>query len=280
MTRNEIVEPRGRFTDIRSSLLDPRGAASGSSAVASGAAAHLERDLREFCCRMLGWADDQASRIDEMVSRLLAAVDLRQPIALRGAGDLVPIAHALHRRLFGSECPFIVCNPRRHEGDGSVRSPPSRRTGMLALDAATGGSVCIRSNRLPKDIDQLSASLRDCAGTVQLFVCLHRNDQVIDILYPPIEIPSLAQRPADLDRLIDTCLVDAAQTLGVRTMPLSRRARDSILWQARSLADVEKAVTRLVVLRSTKNLSEAARQLGMAPISLNRWLHRRRMVDG
>jgi DNA-binding protein Fis len=43
-----------------------------------------------------------------------------------------------------------------------------------------------------------------------------------------------------------------------------------------SLSAIEKAVLRCVALRSSTNMSRAAARLGMAPVSLSRWLERRR----
>jgi hypothetical protein len=42
-----------------------------------------------------------------------------------------------------------------------------------------------------------------------------------------------------------------------------------------SLAEIEKATLRLVTLRTSRNPSHAAAQLGMAAVSLSRWLDRR-----
>ena len=42
-----------------------------------------------------------------------------------------------------------------------------------------------------------------------------------------------------------------------------------------SLSEIEKATLRLVALRSSATLSQAAARLGMAPVSLVRWAARR-----
>src|SRR4051794_26993832 len=93
-----------------------------------------ERELRELCCRLFGWSDDRASLVEDVMSTLLTAVARRTAIALRGESDLAPIAHALHGRLVGADRPFVVCDPRRRDCDGSVRFPPSRKAGMQALN--------------------------------------------------------------------------------------------------------------------------------------------------
>ena len=41
------------------------------------------------------------------------------------------------------------------------------------------------------------------------------------------------------------------------------------------LAEIEKATLRLVAIRSSRNVSAAAARLGMAPVSLSRWIGRR-----
>ena len=43
-----------------------------------------------------------------------------------------------------------------------------------------------------------------------------------------------------------------------------------------SLAEIEKATLRLIALRASRTLSAAAERLGMAPVSLSRWMERRR----
>jgi len=208
------------------------------------------------------------------MSELLTAVARCAVIALRGEGDLVPIAHALHRQLFGSQRRFVVCDPRRHEREGSARLPPNRKTSVLALSASAGGSVCIRSNHLPSDYDLLAPSRRIVNGT-QLFVCLNSDDQVIDMLCPPVRVASLAHRVSDLDRLISEYIADATRALGVGGMRIPERMHDAILWHTRALADLEKVVMRIVALKSAASVSEAARRLGMAPVSLTRWARHR-----
>jgi len=44
-----------------------------------------------------------------------------------------------------------------------------------------------------------------------------------------------------------------------------------------TLPDIEKATLRLVAIRESRNLSSAAARLGMAPVSLSRWIGRRKL---
>jgi DNA-binding transcriptional LysR family regulator len=43
------------------------------------------------------------------------------------------------------------------------------------------------------------------------------------------------------------------------------------------MSEIEKTTLRLVALRASRNMSNAAERLGMAPVSLSRWIDRRRL---
>ena len=132
----EVIELREKATDRYCPSAEMR-CLSG----APGSTTYRDRELRSFFCRLVGWADEVTALVDDMMHTLRSAVARRTPIVLRGESDLIPVAHALHRRLFDSDRPFVVCDPRRCEGDGSVRTPPNRRTGMLALETRAGSGV-------------------------------------------------------------------------------------------------------------------------------------------
>ncbi len=231
--------------------------------------------LRGFIERLLGWSDE---RTVELAARSLArALVHRTTLVLCGEGDMVPIALALHRRTLGPDRPFIVCDPRRGTKAASVRSPASRASGVAAFEAAIGGSLCMRMRRLPDDFPALVVRLRD-ANDVLCAVC---TDQLADphpplILPAPRVVPPLAERSAELDRIIAEYAGDAIAELAVP--PSSFTANDHA-WvrdhAAASLAEIEKATLRLVTLRASRSLSHAAAQLGMVAVSLSRWLDRR-----
>src|SRR5205085_6092497 len=127
------------------------------------------------------------------------------------------------------------------------------------------------SNRLPKDFDLLANSLRDRAKMAVLFVCLHSHDRVTRVLCNPVEIPPLDQRPAEVARLLHEYLDEAAHAFGVRRPELTEPMQQAIFHDARSLSELEKVALRLVALRNTPNVNQAAQWLNMAPVSLNRW---------
>jgi hypothetical protein len=96
----------------------------------------------------------------------------------------------------------------------------------------------------------------------------------------PIEIPSIADRMSELPRIVDEYVFDAIVELAPpRTLALNEQDRNWLVEHAAtsSLAETEKAAMRLVALRSSPNLSQAAARLGMAAVSLSRWVARRRL---
>jgi hypothetical protein len=187
-----------------------------------------DHELRTFCRRLLGWSSARAEPVDAAIDHLLAAVARRTPIALRGTSDLVPVAFALHRRIFGSARPFVVCDRRRRDGEGSVRVPPSRPTCLLALEAAMDGSLCLRSNRMPSDIDRLCLSRRNDSPSVAVFVCLHDDDAVRDLLCRPLDIPSLSAHAPEAERLVQESIDDAAGALGAASVRIAAIGGDHL----------------------------------------------------
>ena len=214
--------------------------------------------LRAFLGRLLGWtrerAIDAAFRSIELAASHLAA------IVLCGAGDMVPIARSLHRRTLGSDRPFVTCDPHRIAPSGSVRVPENRTSGMVAFEAAVGGTLCLRSGRLPHDLPALIAQLRGTRD-VMLVVCAPDSVDVSPfVIRPaPIVLPPLADRGDEIDRIISEYAADAVADLGV--------PRDKI----------EKATLRLTAIRASDTMSTASARLRMAQPSLLRWIHRRRL---
>ena len=232
--------------------------------------------LREFCARMLGWERDPAV-IDHALRAIRLAMTRRTALVLRGEGDLVPMAQALHRRTLGAEAPFIVADRRRRSAAGSVRAPTNYDSGVLAFDAAAGGSLCVRSSRLPRDFSLLLERLREPEPNVQLVVCLDRAERGALLAGPgPIDVPPMRERAREVPRLVAAFAEDAIAALGA---PSGCLTRDELAWVAKrsatSLADIEKGTLRLVARKVAGNLGQAAALLGMAPVSLTRWLERR-----
>jgi hypothetical protein len=234
-------------------------------------------ELRGYLGRLLGWANTGA--IDHALQVIELARERRAQLVLCGHGDLVPLAYGLHRRTLGPDTPFIVCDPRRGNTPASVRSPANYVDALAAFEAAAGGSLCIRRRRPPHDFLSLVTKLRR-SDNVQ-YICLDRDSLQWLVRPGPIEVPPLEERTADLPRIVDEYVFDATVELAPmpRTLVLANRDRRWLLKRAAtmSLSEIEKAALRLVALRSSVNLSHAAARLGMAAVSLSRWIARRKL---
>lgn len=231
-------------------------------------------ELRRYLSRLLGWSNTSA--IDNALRSLDLARDHRAQLLLCGAGDLVPIAYAIHRRALGSDRPFVVCDPRRGNTRETVRAPANYVDVDAAFAAAAGGSLCVRRRRLPDQFAALAERLRS-SREVQ-YICLDESSLQWLVRPGPIEIPSLHERAEDIQRIVDEYLLEAASELAWAS-PLSKQDRAWLIDSASSstFPDLEKSIARLVALRSSDRISQAAARLGMTAVSLSRWIQRRRL---
>jgi pSer/pThr/pTyr-binding forkhead associated (FHA) protein len=232
--------------------------------------------LRGFLARLLGWGSDRTEVVDHALRSIRMAATRRVALVLCGDGDLVPTARSIHRHALGDR-PFVVCDPRRRDTRATVRSAENHETGLAALAAAQGGTLCVRSRRLPRDFAGVVAALRDPGARVQLVVCATSPDDGKPYLAVPITVPSLAGRERELDRIVNEYAEDAMAELGASRMSFLAADHTWIRENAASLPEIEKATLRLIALRDSRNLTSAAARLGMAPVSLSRWIGRRKM---
>jgi len=262
--------PRERF------MLTP-GVEVGIGATALVAEDERMIQLRAFCQRFLGWADGQRRAVDHALRAIRLADAHRSSLFLCGEGDLVPIAHGLHGYMRDDDAPFIVCDQRRRDLPATVRSPANMSSSLAAFKAAGGGSLCIRNSRAPRDIDALMKRIHEPDSDVQLFVCVRNRHRRLTLTgTASIDVPPLQLRGVELPRIADEYAQEAIASLGVtnRCFTLEDKAR-VMQYCAQSLDDIEKATLRVVAIRATDNLSQAAARLGMAPVSLHRWMARR-----
>jgi hypothetical protein len=90
-------------------------------------------------------------------------------------------------------------------------------------------------------------------------------------------VPPLRERAGDLKRIVDEYARDAIAALRAPRAGFTNRDRAWILQhRASSLSEIEKATLRLVAIRASRSISAAAARLGMAPVSLLRWIGHRR----
>lgn len=236
--------------------------------------------LREVLFRLIGWSDDRLEDVDLALRAVRIAATCRESLHICGAGDLVSIAQLLHRHALGESRPFIVCDPRRKRADPSARSATNYNSGMEALPAAAGGTLCIWQNRQPDDFDQVvKARRRNPSMRVQLVVCTHTLQPTAPLIASPIVLPPLPERTSELDRIIDAYAVDAGATPSATLTLVDRE------WvhqhEASSLSRIEKATRRLIAIRKADGvMTHAAAQLGMAHGTLSEWFARRTLEIG
>lgn len=234
-------------------------------------------ELRAFLAWIMGWSDTHA--VELALSSVTLAAAGCTTLVLCGEGDMVPIAWGLHRRVREPARPFIVADPRRGEQLASVRSPTSQGNAVEALDNARRGTCCMRLRRAPADLAEGVPLLRT-ADDVMFVVCdgaRFASDALL-IRPAPVVVPSLASRAQELDRII-------AEYPATRSPSWPRRAEASPRPITRGCASSPRLRSRTLkwprcgwwALHTSRNLSHAAARVGMAAVSLSRWLGRREL---
>lgn len=232
--------------------------------------------LRGFLQRLLGWGDDRLHVVDHALRAMRQLVAHRPPLILRGDGDLVPIAETLHRLAFGDAAPFVVCDPRRENTPASVRAPANYGRGGEAFVSAIGGSVCLRRRRLPPDLDELMRLLSAPDSEVRLFVCMSPSRSETFANSTTIELPPLQIREVEIPRIIGEYVTEAIDGLGAHAGCFTDQDHQWVTrHSAGSIPEIAKGTLRVVALNMSATFGDAARRLGMAPVSLVRWIHRR-----
>lgn len=235
--------------------------------------------LRNFCLRLLGWGSDRIVVVEHALRALRLSGSCRVPARLAGDGDLVPIAYAIHRYTLGRGAPFIVSDPRRNSSDATKRSAKNCTSCTVALREAQGGTLCIRTRRLPWDFDRMMQSFWRPGNSAQMMLCIEGTGSPL-FSVAQIDIPSLISRRSEWPRILDECIEEASHALHASRNYLDDDEREWILRCSTldadpTVIDIEKAALRLIAIKLTGNLTAAARTLGMARVSLERWLHRR-----
>jgi hypothetical protein len=203
---NGIVTGRVRYNEI---VLEP-----GMEILIGGVAVVAESNrfaaTRAFLARILGTTPAQASDVEGAVRSLRLAATHRKEIVLCGNDDMVALARSLHRRFLGRERPFVVCDPSRESlGEENVRSAASYTTGLAALEAARGGSVCVKNSPRPPDFDRLRAAMQDPDVRSHLFICIRKAKEASAFDTSAIVVPPLKDRKAELPQVIQEYAVDA-----------------------------------------------------------------------
>jgi hypothetical protein len=236
--------------------------------------------LRGFCSRLIGWSDDRMSTVDRALRAIRLASSGRLALFLRGEGYLVPIAYALHRHMLGGAAPFIVSDRRRQDTPATVRGPANFKTGMVAFRNACGGSLCVGMlKQFPVDFDEVLRAFREPNSDVRLIVCAMAPVRVREGVGwgpVPLDIPSLRSRSSELLRIVSEYANDAIASLHAPDGCFEARDAEWVMKHfAVTISEIEKATLRVVAIKASRDLTNAARRLGMALVSLTRWLRPR-----
>lgn len=234
--------------------------------------------LRGFLGRILGWKSSQNLAVDIALRAIRMSASRRVPLVLVGDDNLMSIARSLHRRFHDPDRPFVVCDPRRKRADENIRAAQNFDLGFPALVAAMRGTLCVWSQKLPKDWEATREMLALPETRVQLIVC-SRDREGARAFGEPIVVPGLDTRPDEVARIVAEYVLDAGTELGVSNHVVSRTDHAWIAkGESGSLPQIETAALRLTALRQEEgNVARAARLLGMARMSLAEWIARRRL---
>lgn len=233
--------------------------------------------LRAFCCRILGWGDSRV--VDRALRSISSASRFGLPLVLRGGNGLPSIAFALHQRILGEEHPFALCDKHGGGVSRSLRPFPRFSRALDALNAAAGGTLCLASGYRPADEPMLLEQLHSGTRPLQLVVCIKGEHRIGALVGPvPITIPSLNLRRGDVGRIIDAYAQEARAALNAPPWCFSEYDAQWVANHESSLLpEMEKAIWRFTTINLVfGNVAAAKRLLGIAYISLRRWLHQRR----
>jgi hypothetical protein len=227
--------------------------------------------LRSFLERLLGWSDARREEVDQALFSVRAAATHREPLLICGAGNLEPIARTLHHHIVGDK-PFIVSKPRTPYASG-----------VDALSAAAGGTLCIWRHQQPEDFDEVVSGLCGPFERAFLIVCGHAlpkgNDiasQIVTVVRS-IRIPALAERGQELHRIIDEYADESIAAF--KGGWIASADREWVAGNASgSLHQLEMATRRIVALHACdESVTQASKLLRMSHGSLSDWLARRTM---
>jgi hypothetical protein len=173
-----LVAPDAAPAEQRDRAVGERAPRGGGAAVTPA-----ETALRAFLARILGYQRTEA--VECALRSIHLWVTHCTALVLLGDDEsgLVSVARALHRSADGAGRPFIVC-------DQWSRQPTC--SAIAAVQAARGGSLCVRRRRLPIDFPSAVPMLRDPTVSVQLIICASMRFDPDPFLACPV--PSSSRR--------------------------------------------------------------------------------------
>ena len=233
-------------------------------------------ELRRFLSRLLGWSSPAQESVNLAVRALRVASTGNAPLMLCGDDDLSEVARGLHARVPRQRGPFVLCDPERKSAPASVRLAANEPAAKAAIEAAQGGTICVRSDRLPRDFALFTEALRTPPYKFQVIICAASLSEARVHLATPIAIPPLSQRRDEIVKIIDEYVQEALQAFRSHE-PIAPQDK---IWiaehSADSVSEIEKGASRLIALRLAGSAAGAASLLGLNHSSLLRWIARRK----
>lgn len=232
-------------------------------------------ELRRFLGRLLGWSKPAQEAVNLAVRSLRVASSGNAPLMLCGDGDLSEIARGLHLRTPRKRGAFVLCIPSRKSAEESVRLAANEQTAKAAIEAVRGGTICVHTDRLPKDFSAFQEALRTPPYQFQVIICAAGLGEARVHLATPIAIPPLSARADELHRIIDEYAEEALATTK-SSIPFADADHAWVAkHSAETVAEIEKGTSRLIAIRATGSARGAASLLGITHTSLSRWIARR-----
>lgn len=230
---------------------------------------------------LLGWKSQRT------IELALRSIDLAKSgctaLVVLAGSDPFPLALGLHARIHVEGAPFVALDRKR-------------LTAAEALPQACGGTLCLRAKRLPGDFSSIIPSLRDVNSRVLVMICSDsREARNLFLLRPaPIVVPSLESRKDEVQRIVTELCASAAAAIGPKIV--ERRRRRMKRWEVDgqiitptdreidwiletsplTLAALGDAATKVIAMRNSTSVKEAADLLVVAPVTLTKWFELRR----
>lgn len=226
--------------------------------------------LRAVLARALGFA----AHLDVDRALLLAMTHINAPLILTGprGAESERIAAAIHRATARRAQPFVV-----------VDVTGTKDAMLAAIAAAVEGTVFIdvRPLKNKRASRALLAALGEATFRARVIIGATTNDQARVALdresakLDEIRTPPVAARGREIPALLDAYLAEAGSPHRITELAPDRiDALRRFDWPE-NLDEVRRAAVRLAVyLDAERNISAAARQLGVTPQSLGEWLER------
>ncbi|HWO21291.1 MAG TPA: FHA domain-containing protein [Kofleriaceae bacterium] len=227
--------------------------------------------LRSALSRMLGWGAASLVAVDLALRAIRFAARRLGPLVLCG-DDLVPLAEELHRLTLTAVRPFVSCNPRRSTSESAWDPTRCAQSGLAALEAASKGTVCLVTKRLPSDWKSLIHAIHRPECQTQLVVCSEGSQDAELFNTAPIIIPSLASRKEEIERIIDEYAADAAGELRMGEYWLSPTERAWIRSRMPTLAAIQNATLRLAAIQQAGSIPAGATLLNISHQGMYKWL--------